>query len=256
LYPVVDERFFVNASTPVAKEPMMLSVGRFVSTGHTKNQLEIAEAFRSAVSLGLVSTTWKLVLIGSANDRRYLERVEEALLGMNYEIIIDADFDVVVDRFRRAAIYVHASGLGVSEDDAPELFEHFGMAVAQGAGSGCVPIVFGAAGPAEIIRDIGIGYTSSSVFELVELLGDVTGKYDRGDFDRGLYQSLPSAVRVYSEEAFRRQLTSVIGDASEVAIPQEYPAPHPRDNESIVRNGGAPSVPKVNASPARRSRRK
>jgi GT2 family glycosyltransferase len=210
LYPVIDDKFFLDLSEPVRKDPIILSVGRFASTGHIKNQLETAQAFRAFMERNEDKAHWKLMLIGSVNDRAYLGSVEAALEGLNHEIITDADFDVVLDSYKRAAIYVHASGIGQSKTDAPELFEHFGIAVAQAVGSGCVPIVFDHAGPAEIVTDTGHGYTYATVDEMVEMLESVTTLYDTGALAaNNIYETLSNAGRIYDEASFRANITRI-----------------------------------------------
>jgi glycosyltransferase involved in cell wall biosynthesis len=52
-----------------------------------------------------------------------------------------------------ASIYWH--GAGYREDRAahPHRFEHFGISVVEAMSTGAVPVVYGAAGPAEVVRD-------------------------------------------------------------------------------------------------------
>ena len=154
-----------------SKERVILSVGRFVSSGHTKRQLEIARAFRKLTQRSAAARGWQLVLIGSVNDERYLDAVKEELCGVDSLVLPNASFEEVADAYKRAAIYVHACGLN-TDIEQPELQEHFGMAVAQAVCSGCFPLVYPGAGPSEIIEDMNVGSTFLSEDELVDKLED------------------------------------------------------------------------------------
>ena len=149
------------------KEKIILSVGRFVTTGHTKSQLEIAEMFsglekRRPVIVG----DWKLLLIGTANDIEYVDSIRKVAETANIEIITNATHEEVRKAYTRAAIYVHAAGLGRSDEEGPEFLEHFGMTVAQALGAGCIPIVYDAGGPGDIVRAARAGYTFKTLDEL------------------------------------------------------------------------------------------
>lgn len=172
LYPSTPSAFYV---TPQDKQKLrkkvILSVGRFVSTGHIKNQLEIAEAFRKFVARAPdMAQGWKLVLVGSVNDTKYLSKVREACAGLDVVLATQASFEDLCNFYREASIYVHASGYGRDQQTEPELFEHFGIVVAQALASGCFPLVFDAGGPKEIVEAAGVGRTWRSLDELVDAL--------------------------------------------------------------------------------------
>ncbi len=46
--------------------------------------------------------------------------------------------------------------------------EHFGITIIEAMSYGCVPLVFDGGGPAEIIRDCGVGYTFTTVPEAID----------------------------------------------------------------------------------------
>lgn len=168
-YPSVEKDFFIDESEIKLKENLILSVGRFTGSGHIKNQLEIAKAFKSfAIKHSEIAKEWKLILIGSVNDLDYLNKVKSELEGVNHEILTNVPFKVVIENYKKAKIYVHASGYGINEDIEPEKMEHFGMAVAQSIASGCFPIVFNGAGPKEIIETIELGEKFETIESLVE----------------------------------------------------------------------------------------
>ncbi|UMY19257.1 glycosyltransferase [Methylobacterium organophilum] len=152
------------------KEKIILSVGRFFKSGHSKNQVEIAKAFKSAVENNSTSREWKLVMMGSVNDQDYFEEVRKITKSLNCELVPNASIAEVKAAYESAYAYVHAAGLGKHPDDSPADFEHFGMTVAEAVTNRCFPIVYDAAGPSEIIDLIGIGQKYKTEVELSEAI--------------------------------------------------------------------------------------
>ena len=149
------------------KRRVVLSVGRFATTGHTKSQLEIAEAFALiSRKYPAIARGWKLVMMGSANDISYVDLVRRAAAGSDVQIIANATHEEVRQAYADATIYVHAAGFGRFQDEEPELLEHFGMTVAQALGAGCIPVVYDAGGPADVVKMAGVGYTFRTSDEL------------------------------------------------------------------------------------------
>lgn len=167
------------------KSKMILNVGRFTASGHTKNQKEIAQVFNELVEENTELTKgWQLVLLGSSNDENYLQEVNNFAQGANIRIVLDAPYEDLLSYYAQSAIYVHASGFGRDPEFEPELFEHFGIAVAQGVASGCVPLVYGAAGPKEIIDTVGDGWTFSTLKELKDELRVLIEMENHGKLQR------------------------------------------------------------------------
>ena len=214
-YPAVPTEMMIDADThPPKKKKLILSVGRFAADGHTKNQLEIALAFKYLCDMHpSVAEGWTLVLVGSTSDDRYISQVQSAIQNLDVKIILNASFEVVRECYRDAAVYVHASGYGRDATTSPELFEHFGMAVAQAVGSGCVPIVFGAAGPEEIVRKIGGGHVFYSVDDLVRLLVEILPTFDSQADAEQMVVTLAAKARMFSKELQRRQLVGLFDKA-------------------------------------------
>ncbi|MFM8267646.1 MAG: glycosyltransferase [Ilumatobacteraceae bacterium] len=153
------------------KERLILALGRFFSPerGHSKRQLELVEAFRRLVDSGIVD--WRFVLIGGCNpeDRDYAMQVRRALRGLPGEVLLNADRDVV-DRFLgTASIFWHATGLGTNLQRHPEQAEHFGIAPIEAMSAGAVPVVFGAAGPADVVVPGVSGFHFSTIDDLVAM---------------------------------------------------------------------------------------
>jgi len=151
-------RSVVDADWSV-KRPSIASVGRFFdpSLGHCKKQRDLLHAFatmhesgRSAVD----GTQWKLSFVGGADgaSRDYTLGVRRAAVGLPVDVHVNAPRQTVVDVLSGASIYWHGTGFGEDVNRHPERFEHFGIAVVEAMAAGAVPVVFGEAGPAEIVR--------------------------------------------------------------------------------------------------------
>jgi GT2 family glycosyltransferase/glycosyltransferase involved in cell wall biosynthesis len=211
LYPAVARTLIVDKTkTPLAKKKLILSVGRFATDGHTKNQLEIALAFRQLCEGDAdIARDWKLALVGSASDDRYVSLIKSVLEDVNAEIVLNADFTFVRDLYRDAAIYVHASGLGRDPQEEPERLEHFGITVAQAVGSGCMPIVYAGAGPEEIVRTIGLGYVYHSVDDLGSTLASAMRMFDSPDDWNRMVAALVERSEIYSTRRQKAELQSI-----------------------------------------------
>ena len=171
-YPAVSENLVSSLSdiSPV-KQKLIISVGRFFKSGHSKNQHIIASIFKKFVD-ATGNMDWKLVLVGSSNDHVYVEEIRQILDGYNFEIIVNASIDEVAKLYEKGSIYIHASGYGQDMTSRPENFEHFGMTVAEAVLNGCFPIVYNAAGPREIVSMLEIGSCYDNIDTAVAALID------------------------------------------------------------------------------------
>ena len=149
------------------KEKIMLSVGRFFSGGHCKNQLEIVRSFKKIIDHHPEASEWKLVLAGShdisnIDNIMYYHQVVTESKGYPIEVAANISRIELDELFRKAAFYIHAAGLGQSESMHPENHEHFGITVLEATLSGCIPLVYTVGGPAEIVQKLDYGYTYDS----------------------------------------------------------------------------------------------
>ncbi len=153
------------------KRDQVLSVGRFFAGSHNKKHLVMIRAFKSMVDRGLEG--WKLLLVGGttpgAAHEAYLKRVREEARGYPIEIQNDVSFDQLRRVYGESSIYWHASGYGESERRNPARFEHFGITTVEAMASGCVPVVIGKGGQAEIVRHGVNGYLWQRTRELCDL---------------------------------------------------------------------------------------
>lgn len=157
---------------PGEKSPLILVLGRFFdpSFGHSKKQHELLATFRSLHRAGRLPG-WRLAIVGGcdAANRDYALAVKRAARGLPVEVHVNAPGAVVERLLGEASLYWHGAGLGEDADRHPERFEHFGISVVEAMAAGAVPIVFAAAGPAEIVNDGEDGRHWTTLDELAEL---------------------------------------------------------------------------------------
>lgn len=137
---------------PGTKLPLIASVGRFFdpSLGHSKKQLDLLHAFTGMRDIG----DWRLALVGGADgaSRDYALTVRRDAVGHPVDVHLNASRRIVEEALAGASVYWHGGGFGEDAEHHPERFEHFGIAVVEAMAAGAVPVVFAAAGPAEIVR--------------------------------------------------------------------------------------------------------
>ena len=205
LYPPVRQ---LTSSAP--KRPIILSVGRFfdASHGHSKKQLEMVLAFRALIAEGH-ATGWELHVVGGCDsaNREYFNAVRKAALGLPVYLYLNASGDVLEDLFATASIYWHAGGYGEDPEAHPDRFEHFGIAVVEAMSAGAVPVVFGAAGPAEIVREGIDGYQWRSLDELRQRTVDlIVAREVRAEMSASSQQRSAE----FDRHAFRRRLYDLV----------------------------------------------
>lgn len=137
------------------KQPLILVLGRFFdpSFGHSKKQHELLATFADLHRSGRLAG-WRMAIVGGcdAANREYALQVRRDAIGLPVDVHVNAPGELVEQLLGQASIYWHASGLGEDAERHPERFEHFGISVVEAMAAGAVPLVFGAAGPAEIVR--------------------------------------------------------------------------------------------------------
>lgn len=153
LYPPVNTDSF---SPSKKKKNIILHVGRFFITGHSKKQLELAKAFAKMSSRHSIDD-WELHFVGSiahgSTHRRYFESVVKEAKGYPIHFHNNVKFNELQQLFADAKIYWHATGLDEDEDRNPLAMEHFGITTVEAMASGCVPVVIDKGGQREIVTE-------------------------------------------------------------------------------------------------------
>jgi glycosyltransferase involved in cell wall biosynthesis len=157
-----------SAIVAADKRPSILNVGRFFDPihGHSKRQLDLIDAFSRLDVPG-----WRLALAGGcdAANRDYALAARRAAVGQPIDVHINARGAVIQRLLGEASIYWHAAGYSADPRRHPEQFEHFGISVVEAMAAGVVPVVFGAAGPAEIVEHGVNGFHWHELNELVAI---------------------------------------------------------------------------------------
>jgi glycosyltransferase involved in cell wall biosynthesis len=198
--------------TPGAKTTTIASVGRFFDPkyGHCKNQLDLLNAFIELERQGTLG--WRLELVGGADasSREYALAVRRNARGHSVGVHFNAPRSLVRDTLATATLFWHASGFGEDPDSHPERFEHFGIAVVEAMAAGAVPVVFGAAGPAEIVRHGVDGFHWRTPTELVQFTRELIA-------DPALVAAMSASAqqraREFSSENFSSGLRAAVAQA-------------------------------------------
>ncbi len=198
LYPPIETRHLFPGSghlPPQKKERLILSIGRFFPSGHSKKQLEMVRAFRK-ISRSQPASNWKLVLVGSLNEQdsgcvQYFRDVQDEAGDLNIDIFANHKHAAVIDLLKRSAIYWHFTGLDVPTDN-PEAMEHFGMSVAEAMSFGCVPIAHRSGGLPEVLGDNFSGNLFSDLDQLITITQNHIAQFEDNDDE---FSSLASEAK-------------------------------------------------------------
>lgn len=204
LHPPVDTDLFV----PGKKEKIILSVGRFFGHLHNKKHDILIDVFKKHGKN--IFAGWKLVIAGGSTDgksREVVSHLTQRSKGLPVTILENPGFRILQKLYADASIYWHAAGFGEDLEMHPEKAEHFGLTTIEAMAAGAVPVVFGAGGQKDIVRDGTDGFLWENTDELVE-------KSQKIMKDKALFTSLSEAATVrardFSMEKFRERLNFLV----------------------------------------------
>jgi len=190
-----------TSGLPWPERRTILTVGRFFTGGHNKRQDVVIEAFRRLVDGGMEGID--LALAGSIHPspegRRRFHELQRLAAGLDctfYPNIARGDLAAL---YERSAVLVHAAGFGVDADEFPERLEHFGITPIEAASFGCIPVVFGAGGPREVVRELGCDTTFSTVDDCARIVSNLLqDPHGSAEISAHIMES----CRAYSAEAY------------------------------------------------------
>lgn len=204
---------------PGRKRPLILVLGRFFdpSYGHSKKQHELLDTFARLHRAGDLAG-WELAIVGGcdAANRDYALAVRRAARGLPVSVHVNAPGDLVERLLGEASIFWHGAGLDEDADRHPNRFEHFGISVVEAMAAGAVPIVFGAAGPAEIVRHGIDGLHWSTLDQLADLTRDLALDVARREL---LAAAAVTRAADFSVEVFADRLRSLVAADTAGAVP-------------------------------------
>jgi len=195
---------------PGNKQPFILVLGRFFDPkfGHSKKQHELLETFADLHRAGRVDG-WRMAIVGGcdAANRDYALQVKRDAIGLPVDVHVNASGALVERLLGEASIYWHGAGFGEDAARHPERFEHFGISVVESMAAGAVPVVFAAAGPAEIVRN---GIDGVHWLTLDELSSATTRLIHDEEDRRRLSVAAVQRADDFSAAAFARRLRELV----------------------------------------------
>jgi glycosyltransferase involved in cell wall biosynthesis len=195
---------------PGEKRNLILTLGRFFDPvlGHCKKQLDLLDAFIEMERSG-AADGWELALVGGCGptDRDYALAVKRAAVGHRVHVHVNAPGALVEQLLGEASIYWHAAGFGEDPRRHPDRFEHFGIALVEAMAAGAAPVVYGAAGPAEIVRD---GVDGDHWRARSELIAITTGLIRDVDARKARAVAAQRRADDFSAARFSRELLALV----------------------------------------------
>ena len=211
----------------LSSAPMLISVGRFDNTGHSKNQHIIAQVFNR---IQASCEDAALVLVGgyngSAHQNAYINSIRDE--SDQIKMATNAPRSQLEDYLKRAHIYIHACGYGASLTAQPESQEHFGISVVEAMSFGCIPVVYNAGGPKAIVDEAGCGFTYNTIDEcaaIVRMLMNMPREQVEA-----LSAKAVAAAWQYSDEKFADRFRALL-KAEETAFVPDYRSEALREKE-------------------------
>jgi GT2 family glycosyltransferase len=190
---------------PWPERRTLLTVGRFFTGGHNKRQDVVIEAFRRLSASN--GSRLELALAGaihpSPEGRNRFHELQRMAAGLNCTFHPNVGRSDLARLYERSAVLIHAAGFGVDRDEFPEKLEHFGITPIEAASFGCIPVVYGAGGPKEVVEKLGAPTAFTTIEECAEivsrLLADPGGSTE-------LSTRLLETSRLWSPEAYHNDV--------------------------------------------------
>ena len=160
IYPPTD----MIPTSKLAKEKIILSIGRFTAYHTAKKQEDMIRAF---IQLESKQKGWRLVLAGGLleSDLSYFNTLTNLSKGHAIDILPNISHEEIMRLYQRASIYWHAAGFGETE---PRFMEHFGISTVEAMSAAVVPVVYRGGGQIEIVQENKNGFLFVTLEECVD----------------------------------------------------------------------------------------
>lgn len=159
----------------------VVSVGRFFTGGHCKQQDMLIKVFRRLYEFGIKT---ELHLVGSLHPepqhREYFIECQRLAHGLPIHFHVDASPKTLELLYGSASVYWHGAGFGVDTVVEPEKCEHFGISIVEAMSAGAIPLVVNNGGPASIVKHGLNGFCYDSEDELIELTRELLAQPEHG----------------------------------------------------------------------------
>lgn len=212
--PVFNNADLIGRYDEAQKKNIILSVGRFFVCAHSKKQLEMVKIFANNKEK---LRDYEFHLAGNVDanvpqDLDYLKEVKNlAAKAGNVFVHENCPYSELVELYKSAKIFWHATGYGVNEDIEPEKMEHFGITTVEAMSYGAVPVVIDKAGQKEIVEHGVCGFKWQTEGECVEF----TAKLACDDeLRKTMAKNASESLEPFSYEAFYAKMKSVIETAN------------------------------------------
>jgi len=200
IYPFIDNKFIENSN--IKKEMVILSVGRFFTHLHAKQQEIIIKLFNKIRQSSKKFADLKLLIAGSCKqeNRSYLLYLKN-LIKNKPSIILKPNiaFIDLLKFYKKSLFFWHMTGYGIDENRHPEQVEHLGIAPLEAMASGCITFCYNAGGPKEIIQDGKTGFLFNNEQDLIKKMSRIISDSNR-------QKNIQLQAKKYIEENFSYQV--------------------------------------------------
>lgn len=153
--PVFSEENIKGRYIEENKKNIILSVGRFFPSSHSKRQLEMVQFF---INNEKDLDGYEYHLVGAVSnlkeDQEYLNKIKKiSQKSKNVIIHENYKYEDLMKLYEQAKVFWHGTGFGVNENDAPEKMEHFGITTVEAMSYGVIPVVIQKGGQLEIVTE-------------------------------------------------------------------------------------------------------
>lgn len=194
------------------KERVIAAVGRFQAmTPGSPYKAQDILVREFAEMKDLHEAGWRLELVGGLKDnladQAYYRQLVSEAEGSPVRLHPNATHAFIRELYARASIYWHAQGFGADDSVEPQTQEHFGITTVEAMSAGAIPVVYGTAGPLEVVR----GVPRLEVWYTPQELATITRRWCKAD---QVAAAVRDACRIeaarFDREAFEASLAELL----------------------------------------------